>query len=251
MVTERLSLSLDIKWACLAVNLQGGFEPTTSDFSTSPHTELPRQTEGEAQNPFSSAEVPPATPQGREQLGEGGGGLCFKQAGRRLRSWERERMVDLRKLRGKLGKLWSWQGVQSWEGGGVRGICVFLAGCLREGVHGTSQPSFRNRERPSGGHRVMAGTHLPGRYLWDIQVEMLPHAPLDLPSLSHPPTSPGPSQQSHCFLKNPRFPRPFAHLLQSVPPLERQDSPPTRSCWPLSSSECRMEFPKLSPDTGM
>lgn len=182
-----------------------------SDFSTSPHTELPRQTEGEAQNPFSSAEAPPATPQGPGTGAvRGGRRKPLLQAGRKKAEELGERMVDLRKLRGKLGKLWSWQGARSWEGGGVRGICLFLAGCLGEGVHGTSQPSCRNRERPSGGHRVPAGTHFPGRYLWDIQVEMLPHAPLDHPSLSHPPTSPGPSQQSHCFLKNPRFPRPFA-----------------------------------------
>lgn len=160
-----------------------------SGFSISPHTVLPRQTEGEAQNPFSSAEAPPATPQGWEQLGEGGRRPLL-QAGRKKAEELGERMVDLRKPRGKLGTLWSWQGVRSWEGGGVRGICLFLAGCLGEGVHATSQPSCRNRERPSGGHLVPAGIHLPGRYLWNTQVEVLPHAPLDLPSLSHFPQVP-------------------------------------------------------------
>lgn len=138
----------------------GVFEHTVSDFSTSPHTELPRQTEGEAQNPFSSAEAPPATPQGPGTGAvRGGRRKPLLQAGRKKAEELGERMVDLRKLRGKLGKLWSWQGARSWEGGGVRGICLFLAGCLGEGVHGTSQPSCRNRERPSGGHRVPAGTH--------------------------------------------------------------------------------------------
>lgn len=52
-------------------------------------------------------------------------------------------MVDLRKLRGKLGTLWSWQGVQSWEGGGVRGICLFLAGCLASQAEGTEKKGLQ------------------------------------------------------------------------------------------------------------
>lgn len=62
------------------MNLQGAFEPKTSDFSTQPHTVLPRQAEEKAQHPVSSAEEPPAM-RGTGAVREGRRPLL--QAGRR------------------------------------------------------------------------------------------------------------------------------------------------------------------------
>lgn len=63
------------------MNLQGAFEPKTSDFNTQPHIVLPRQAEEKAQQlAVSSAEEPPAI-RGTGTVREGGRPLL--QAGRR------------------------------------------------------------------------------------------------------------------------------------------------------------------------
>lgn len=110
------------------MNLQGGFEPKTSGFSTKLHTVLPRQAEGKVQNPFSSVEKPPAIPPGTGAVGEGRRAHCCRQAGRRQGLLQKEQGVDLRKLRGKLGKLRSWQGMWSWEEGGAGGFACSWQG---------------------------------------------------------------------------------------------------------------------------
>lgn len=91
---------------------------------------LPRQAEGKRQNAFSSAQQLSCRPPGTGAV-RGGGRPLLRAGSSKARG---AAGVDLRKLRGELGKLWSWQGPRSWEEGGARRICLFLAGCLEEGV---------------------------------------------------------------------------------------------------------------------
>lgn len=110
---------------------------------------LPRQAEGKGQNPFSLPSPRDRSSQGRQE--------AFAESKARGAAG-----VDLRKLRGKLGKLWSWQGLLSWEEGGARGNLPVPGRVLRGGCV-TSQAGCRNRERSSGGHWVQPGTLLPCR----------------------------------------------------------------------------------------
>lgn len=122
--------------------------------------------------------------------------------------------MDLRKLRGKLGKLWSWQRTKVKLGRGRYEGDSPVPGRVLRGGCATCQPGCRNRERSSGGHWVQPGTHLP---VGHPEREMLSRVPRTSLPFSFPPV-PCPSQQNHSFLKNLDLPRPSAHLVWGPPP---------------------------------
>lgn len=148
---------------------------------------LPRHAEGKVKNPFSSAEKPSAVLRGQEQLGKAGEPIA--EAGRRkARELQKEGGVDLRKLSGELGKLCSWQRMWSWEEGGARGICLFLAGCLEEGVPPASQAAGTEK-----GLQEVTGFSLGHIYLGGACGSPRSRCYLMLPGTSLPvPFSPGP-----------------------------------------------------------